>query len=889
MAKLSIDKTYVTVERGDTLFEIARNYGGGKTYQQLAAINNIPNPDLIYVGEKIRLVKSSVIYPDPIITVSKKQFGLRSDIDNVIFISWIWNKDDTTENYQVRWDYYTDNKEWFIGNESTTNDKYSTYTIPSNAKQVRVRVRPISKTYKKNRKYTTYWESSWAGWFTHTISNPPSKPRTPIVKLEGLKLTATVSNIKEENVMIQFQVFKDDSLSTNEGKVYAKTETASFSCNVTAGSRYKVHCRSCKDGLYSDWSDYSSNLETIPSTPSGFTKCEPKTESSIQLEWSAISNASGYEIEYTTDKSNFEESDKVTSVNIEKGDITSYNITVDQGQEYFFRIRAVNSQGNSGWSEIKSTIIGSLPAAPTTWSSTTTVVLGEPLTLYWVHNSKDGSSQTYAHLEIYVDGVLKIDTDIKNTNTTEEKDKTSFYEVKMVDDNGNPIYSEGSKLEWRVKTAGINNAYGEYSIKRIVNIYAPPTLELSVTNLEGNTFETLESFPINISALAGPKTQCPIGYVLSVISNEIYETVDNVGNSIIINSGDQIYSKHFDISEKLDIELSAGDLNLENGVSYTIRCLVSMDSGLTAESSKDFNVSWVELGYEPNAEITIDDDTLSAYIKPYCSTHSSINYKVTRSYSNYYKTEETIDFVYGTIVSEVRTTTGEQVYYGTTADGDTVYYCVINESRNIEDITLSVYRREFDGNFTELSTGLDGSTNTTITDPHPSLDYARYRIVAKSKANGAISYYDVPGYPVECKSAIIQWDEDWTSFDILGSEDALDQPVWSGSMLKLPYNIDISDKHDSDVSLIEYIGRKHPVSYYGTHLGESSTWSMEIPKDDKETLYALRRLALWMGDVYVREPSGSGYWANVSVSFSQKHCELTIPITMDITRVEGGI
>ena len=64
---------------------------------------------------------------------------------------------------------------------------------------------------------------------------------------------------------------------------------------------------------------------------------------------------------------------------------------------------------------------------------------------------------------------------------------------------------------------------------------------------------------------------------------------------------------------------------------------------------------------------------------------------------------------------------------------------------------------------------------------------------------------------------------------------------------------------------------------------------MDIPKSDKETLYALRRLSIWMGDVYVREPSGSGYWANISVSFSQTHCQLTIPVQIEITRVEGGV
>jgi hypothetical protein len=108
-------------------------------------------------------------------------------------------------------------------------------------------------------------------------------------------------------------------------------------------------------------------------------------------------------------------------------------------------------------------------------------------------------------------------------------------------------------------------------------------------------------------------------------------------------------------------------------------------------------------------------------------------------------------------------------------------------------------------------------------------------------------------------------------------------------MLKLPYNIDISDSNSTDVSLIEYIGRQHPVSYYGTQLGVTSTWNVEIIKSDKDTLYGLRKLAIYAGDVYVREPSGSGYWANITVSFDQKHRKLTIPVTLTIKRVEGGV
>ena len=45
--------TYYTVKRGDTLSGIAKKYG--TTYQNLAKLNGIKNPNLIYAGQKIRV------------------------------------------------------------------------------------------------------------------------------------------------------------------------------------------------------------------------------------------------------------------------------------------------------------------------------------------------------------------------------------------------------------------------------------------------------------------------------------------------------------------------------------------------------------------------------------------------------------------------------------------------------------------------------------------------------------------------------------------------------------------------------------------------------------------------------------------------------------------
>ena len=890
MATLSNDGNSVTVQKGDSLWGIAQTYlGDGTKYTYLAQLNDISSPYYIYVGQTIKIKATSVSSStakntttnDSTVTINA--FGLQSNTDRTMFVTWKWSKSNT-DKYQVIWYYDTGDHVWFIGNDSTVTDPQSTYNAPTNAKRIGVKIKPISKTRTVNGKETSYWTASWSTlkdyYFT---SNPPTKPSSaPSVAIEEYKLTAELDGLQELNAThIQFQIVRDNKSVFKTGTSEIITGHASYSCTVDAGSEYKVRCRAVRGGLYSDWTDYSSDESTIPSTPTGITTCKANSETSVYLEWSPVTNAKTYDIEYATKLTYFDGSDATSTVTgIET---TKYEKTgLESGTEYFFRVRAVNDKGSSAWSGIKSVIIGKDPSAPTTWSSATTVVAGESLNLYWVHNSEDGSSQTYAELELYIDGVKKTET-IKNTTDEDEKDKTSCYTIST------SSYKEGTKIQWRVRTAGITKKYGDWSVQRTVDIYAPPTLQLNLTDQNGNAIETLKSFPFRVSALAGPKTQTPTGYHLSITANGIYETVDNIGNTKIVNKGDEIYSKYFDITSSLSVTLSASDLDLENNIEYTITCVVSMNSGLTAESSLRFAVSWDDVFVKPNAEISVDSDTLVAHIRPYHENYPYVMYKVTYSGGVYTKTSTVLpDTTEGMSVIDAYTTTGEMVFSTTSSNG-TIYFCVVRSTKGvlIKDVLLSVYRREFDGSFTEIAKNLNNTDMTFVTDPHPSFDYARYRIVAMTKSTGAVSYYDVPGYPVEEKAIIIQWDEDWTNFNTT-TEDALEQPPWSGSLLKLPYNIDVSDNHSSDVSLVEYIGRKHPVSYYGTQLGETSTWNVEIPKDDAETLYALRRLAVWMGDVYVREPSGSGYWASISVSFSQTHCELTIPVTLNITRVEGG-
>ena len=500
---------------------------------------------------------------------------------------------------------------------------------------------------------------------------------------------------------------------------------------------------------------------------------------------------------------------------------TAYLTSLD-GDEWFIRVRAKNSVGDSGWSSVVSAICGSVPEAPTTWSLSSSVIVGEDITLYWVHNSEDGSKMKGARIQLTIGDEVK--SIFVAGNTTEENDDTPICQYTIKTDE----YEQGATILWKVRTKGITDEYGPWSTQRTIKVYAPPTLGLSVSlNNEG----VLTSLPITINATAGPNTQVPISYHVTMIAETSYETNDFMGETTIIPAGSEIYSKIFNSSKRdFTAVISAGDILIENDQNYTLKVLVSMDSGLTATSSISFQVAWDEYSFYPDASITIDKETLAAYINPLCINQD-----------------------------------------GTLAD----------------NVILSVYRREFNGTFTKLMDGLSNDRVTTITDAHLALDYARYRIVAQELTTGAVFYSDLPGIPVGEPAIVIQWNDKWDNFNYTNVTDRFETQPWAGSMLRLPYNVDVSESTDLDVSLIEYIGRKNPVSYYGTQRGQTATWNTQFPKRDKDTLYALRRLSDWDGDVYVREPNGVGYWAHIKLKWNINHLEVVIPVTIEVTRVEG--
>lgn len=832
---------------------------------------------------------SQTFYFSGYVAPTAKAYMLNLDanaIDSGMCATWEWNKESQTDHFEVQWQYDTGAGVWFEGatNNEPANRRYSLYTPPNNAKKVRYRARPVSKEFTQTNgqstRTTAYWIGQWTSWirYEYDWAKTPAKPNTPSVSVNNFVLTAEVDCYDTATKYIEFEVVKDDSKTVKTGQSRVVTNHAAFSCAIDPGGRYKVRARGllpvadtvritnrvrttvgdCEAG---EWSEYSSNVSTVPTAPAKIKSHTVLTPTSVQLYWDGVNTATGYTIEFVTDKNFFDSSTEPKSQSVE-GVNTMVITGLDTGTTWFFRLRATNSHGGSEWTPVYSIVLGKVPAAPTTWSETSTVIVGEDITFYWMHNSEDGSSQTDAEIEALINGAkyTVYPTHISNDGTASYAtfESMTWVEDYLADRNGQHFYVKppgysgygsylivnkvttmdpGSIIQWRVRTKGVLDEWGPWSATRTITIYARPSIDLLVSDRSdlATYIYTLRSYPFYIGAEAFPATQSVIGWNVSITSNEAYMTQDVKGNNKYVKMDEEVYSKYIpaETGNELYSEISASDVLLEDGVTYTVHVRVIMNSGLTAEETARFTVKWEYTNIEPNAEVIVDRVNLSAYIQPYCRD-----------------------------------------------DNDDL----------VENILLSVYRREYDGRFVEIATDLDNMQGITVTDPHPALDYARYRIVAKSTATGQIDFFDAPGINVGETGIILQWDEDWSNFNYEnGNRDLVAEPVWTGSFLRLPYNIKVSDSYGMDVSLVEYIGRSHPVSYYGTQLGVESNWTAEIPRTDTETLYALRRLAIYQGDVYVREPTGSGYWAHVTPSFDRSYDSVTIPVTLKISRVEGGI
>lgn len=852
--------------------------------------------------------------------------------------------------YEYNW-YYRPNgsSTWWPASASDTvvtdrNTKRASFSIPSNAVAVYFTIKTVM--YKKKWKKNAYEVKTGGPNFdaTTTASTPyyvsdssllvPAVP-SPSHTIDKNNVVTFTVNVSTEEVnkgvnRIFFnvaQVIKTGGIDTykiihHEVGITVSNNKAVWHITLPGGYSYVYQAKAYigstdRQSAWSDWSSQTEMIHTKPAKPTWTGDgVKLNTASSIRLSFKVTGYAEEYEIEYaekqlylTGDSSGMSQT---TSITEEKPDDSEHNKIVyidnlETGKVYFIRIRAKSSKFDpSEWSDIRSISIGRVPGPPSTYSSKTAAKIGDTVKLYWVHNTQDGSSQTSAELELSVnnDKTPLDNSTIIYTNpyyeNEYERDKTLFYQIDLIansqyrkyadtDKDKTHDFQDGDVLRWRVRTKGVynggdNGGYGDYSAFRQITMFSPPQAHLffksgwewDPLDLKDHTVPldqlpttmVIDRYPYVVVMSSTPDTQQAISFNLKISNaGPSYETENAYGEIVTIGEDEILYQNYFDI-EDLDkdvtnqktLVLYPNDIHFVNGKSYKFTLDVYTNSGLVSDPIEVILPAEIhDAGpFVPEAEIDVDLDNIIAYISPMCYDYNEDKEIIRTPSSN---------------------------------------------------VLLDVYRINTDGTFTLIESNIPNN-GQTIVDPHPSLDYARYRIVANKYSTGDIAYEDYMSDEVGIHSLVIQWDESWKNVEdnseIFNPDSDLDiseaskiATSYSGNMIILPWNIDTSESFNPDVAFVEYIGREHPVSYYGTQLGQTASWSTLIVKYDPQSdeyqdfdtnlLFKLRKLARHMGDCYVREPSGTGYWANVNVNWSQTHNEPGIPVSIEVKRVEGGI
>lgn len=801
-----------------------------------------------------------------------------SPSSRTILASWKWTKSGTT-GYHVRWFYVIDTlQKKVLGSEvdipyqpRISGGSNCQYEMPENADYIIFRIQPYTDNKKKDSKgkdtKTPAWTKDWSQEKTfYQTYRQPVKPPTPSVTLledplqpDTQPIQASVSNldpldIEDGKSTIEFEWYINDLYALSESALIV-SNSATIVHNFPNGNKYKARCRLFRNGTgnkekyISPYSEFSSNVALRPTDTITIQRIEAKSATSAYLSWSKGGSeyygttASSWDIEYTDDPSKFDitgDTQTITGITTLEYIVTG----LEAGHVYYFRVRAVNSNGHSNWGPYKDVTLGEIPGAPTTWSNLTKVTRGQTIKFYWNNNARDASAETEAKItaKFYNNSGQLVDTQVwtvVNTRDDDHKYDTSTYTYTV------PTGSTYSSIDWCVKCKGVLNEYGPDSTVRTIEIYDKGFVTLGLYYPSGSQISSnvIQHFPFQLRCSTTPSSVTPMQFYVVCKAREQYDTYDRYGEPKIVMAGDILYSNLVSPNQsynQLYLDFSAIDIDLEDYM-YSFEVYASTTNGVNTQvATLNFSVNTPSSDFGVDADVFIDENYLTAQINPYCTC-------VIENTS----TEET-----ETVRDDVQT----------------------------EACLFDVYRVDYDGGYTEIASGITG--DNVVVDPHPTLNGVRYRIIATDTSTGEEVHGDTAMYEVDTFSAVIQWDERSITKNL--DEMVTYDQMTHGNVLRLPYNFDISENSAPEVELVKYAGRKNPVTYYGTVRNFKCTWNADIPADDSLTLSMLRKLQNWMGDAYVREPSGLGYWATVNVNISRTHMQVTVPVSITITRVEGG-
>ncbi len=297
--------------------------------------------------------------------------------------------------------------------------------------------------YRVRAANNTYGDSAYSNVASATTQSATPQPPTGLSAVAAstsqINLAWTDNSSNEENFRVERST---DGISFAEIAVTVANAAAYQDAGLPAATKYYYRARAFNTaGGFSGYSNIANatTLTPPPNAPSSLTATAIST-SQINLAWNdGSSNEDGFKVERSTDNLNFAQIATVGA------GVTGYQSTaLNSGTIYYFRVRAYNTGGNSGYTNTTSATTQGVtaPAAPT--GLTAAAVTKSQINLNWTDAS---SNETGFKIERSTDGIsfLQITTvgagvtSYANTGLT--KNKRYYYRVRAYNAGGDSPYS----------------------------------------------------------------------------------------------------------------------------------------------------------------------------------------------------------------------------------------------------------------------------------------------------------------------------------------------------------------------------------------------------------------------------------------------------------------
>ena len=200
--------------------------------------------------------------------------------------------------------------------------------------------------------------SDWQAGAAITVSAAPSMPpgiSYPTSDCDGNFQVSWTAVSGADSYTLQRST---NASFTDADDVYAGSST-SYNQSGLGDGAYYYRVRASNSCGESGWRSGSAvTVSSTPSAPSAISYPSENSGGDFTVNWSSVSGAADYTLQRSTDAS-FTDAGDVYS-----GSSTSYNQSGLGDGTYYYRVRASNSCGESGWRSGSAVTVSSIPSAP---------------------------------------------------------------------------------------------------------------------------------------------------------------------------------------------------------------------------------------------------------------------------------------------------------------------------------------------------------------------------------------------------------------------------------------------------------------------------------------------------------------------------------------------